>query len=77
MTFPSTTASVERSFSALKRIKTYLRATQGQVQLSNLAVISIEKDILLGMKKWSEEKFYENVTLKFTEKERRMEFMFK
>jgi hypothetical protein len=77
LTFPSTTASVERSFSALKRIKTYLRATQGQVQLSNLAVISIEKDILLGMKKWSEEKFYENVTLKFTEKERRMEFMFK
>lgn len=77
LTFTSTTATVERSFSALKRIKTYLRATQGQVRLSNLAVISIEKNILLNMKKWSEETFYESVILKFTQKERRMEFLFK
>lgn len=77
LTFPSTTASAERSFSVLKRIKTYLTATQGQVRLNNLAVMSIEKGILLEMKKWSEEKFYENVTLKFTEKERRAEFMYK
>ena len=77
LTFPSTTASAERSFSALKRIKTYLRATQGQVRLSNLALLSIEKDILIDMQKWLPEKFYENVTLKFIEKERRMEFMLK
>jgi len=29
VTIPSTTASAERSFSALKRIKTYCRSTQG------------------------------------------------
>ena len=51
LTFPSTTASAERSFSALKRIKTYLRPTQGQVRLSNLAVISTEKNLLLDIKK--------------------------
>ena len=67
LTFPSTTASAERSFSALKRIKTYLRATQGQVRLSNLALLSIEKDILIDMQKWLSENFYENVTLKFME----------
>ena len=68
LTFLPTTGTVERNFSALKRIKTYFRVTQGQVWLSNLAVISIEKNILLDMKKWSEETFYENVIYKFKQK---------
>lgn len=38
-------ASGERSFSKLKIIKTYLRNRTGQERLSNLAIISIEKDL--------------------------------
>jgi hypothetical protein len=43
LTIPVSTASVERTFSALKRIKTYSRNTTGQARLSALALISIEK----------------------------------
>jgi hypothetical protein len=32
------TATTERSFSVLKRVKTYLRATMGQERLSDLAL---------------------------------------
>jgi hypothetical protein len=34
----------ERSFSSLRRIKTYLRNTIGQERLTCLALINIEKD---------------------------------
>ena len=39
------TAECERSFSALKRINTYLRTTMSDEQLSDLAILSIEKEI--------------------------------
>ncbi|CAK6975949.1 zinc finger MYM-type protein 1 [Scomber scombrus] len=45
----STTASVERSFSALKRIKTYSRNRTGEERLSSLAVISIEAEHLVRL----------------------------
>lgn len=37
-------ASCERSFSKLKLIKTYLRSTMNQSRLTNLSILSIEKD---------------------------------
>ncbi|KAF7642049.1 hypothetical protein LDENG_00265480, partial [Lucifuga dentata] len=43
LTLPVTVASGERSFSALKLIKTYLRSTMCQEQLSDLAILSIEQ----------------------------------
>jgi len=43
LTIPTTTASCERSFSCLKRLKTYLRTTMGQERLSNLGTLQIEK----------------------------------
>jgi hAT family C-terminal dimerisation region len=43
ITIPVTSASVERSFSTLKRIKTFLRNTMSQDRLCNDSVISIEK----------------------------------
>lgn len=76
LTFPSTIASSERSFSALKRIKDYLRSTQSQNRLSSLAMLSIEKDLLIQLKKVPEE-FYTKVTENFTKKGRRLEFMYK
>ncbi|CAB3996100.1 zinc finger MYM-type 1-like [Paramuricea clavata] len=41
-----TSASVERSFSCFKRVKSYLRNTMSQGRLSSLCRISIHKDIL-------------------------------
>lgn len=40
-TIPITTASAERSFSSLKRIKTYLRTTMCDERLTDLAMLSI------------------------------------
>ncbi|XP_030749955.1 uncharacterized protein LOC115877780 [Sitophilus oryzae] len=41
-----TNCSAERSFSALKRIKTYLRSTMETERLNHLAVLHIESDLL-------------------------------
>lgn len=74
-TIPSTTASVERSFSALKRIKSYQRSTQGQERLSSLSLISIEKELLHKEKNHPE--FYDKVINEFLKQERRMDFIYK
>ncbi|KAK5648014.1 hypothetical protein RI129_002906 [Pyrocoelia pectoralis] len=49
LTLPVTVASGERSFSKLKIIKNYLRATMGQERLSDLSIISIKKDFSEGI----------------------------
>ena len=41
---PVTSCSAERSFSALRRLKTYLRSTMGQERLNNIAVLCIERE---------------------------------
>jgi hypothetical protein len=38
-------STCERSFSAMRRIKTWLRSSMVQNRFNNLAIISIEKDI--------------------------------
>lgn len=43
ITMPVSTASAERSFSAMKRIKSYLRATMGQERFSGLALMHVHK----------------------------------
>ena len=45
MTIAVNTAHCERSFSALKRIKTYLRSTMCEQRLTDLAILSIEREI--------------------------------
>ena len=40
---PAASCSAERSFSALRRFKTYLRSTMGQQRVSNIALINIER----------------------------------
>ena len=42
LTLPVSSATSERSFSALKLIKTHLRSTMCDVRLSNIAILSIE-----------------------------------
>ena len=45
LTICVSSAFCERSFSALKRIKTYLRSTMHEERLVNLAVLSVEQEI--------------------------------
>ena len=45
LTLPVSVASGERSFSALKLIKNYMRSTMGQERLTGLALTSMERDV--------------------------------
>jgi hypothetical protein len=47
-TIPVTTATCERSFSTLRRVKSYLRNTTGQERLNGLALMSIHRDVPLN-----------------------------
>ena len=42
---PVGTATWERSFSAMRRIRKYLRVTMGQIRFSNFGLLIIENDI--------------------------------
>ncbi|KAL4104854.1 hypothetical protein QTP88_020130 [Uroleucon formosanum] len=44
---PISSASCERSFSAMRRIKSWTRTTTGQEKLSDLSIIHIESDIVI------------------------------
>ena len=59
LTILVTVASTERGFSKLKIIKSYLRSTMSQERLSELAILSIENEIL-------EELEYKNLISQFT-----------
>ncbi|XP_078493239.1 52 kDa repressor of the inhibitor of the protein kinase-like [Ciona intestinalis] len=59
-TLPITTATVERSFSNLRRLKSYLRSTVVQDRLSGLALINIHSDIDIPSEKIVEEFFRKN-----------------
>lgn len=73
MTIPMTTAEAERCFSTLKRIKTFLRNTMGQERLSALAMLSIERDLIMSIPD-----FNQKVIDKFAAaKDRRVDFLFK
>ncbi|CAF1351809.1 unnamed protein product [Didymodactylos carnosus] len=48
-TLPVTTATGERSFSILKRLKTYLRSTMSEDRLNGLAMLTINSDIAIDI----------------------------
>lgn len=43
-TLPVSTATAERSFSTLKRVKTWLRTSIGQERLNDLCLLNIHRD---------------------------------
>lgn len=59
LTLPVSTASCERSFSCIKRVKTYTRTSMKENRLCGLALMSIENDIT------RDENFLDDVVLKF------------
>ena len=46
LTIPGTSASCERSFSPLKHVNNYIRCSQSEEHLSNLAFVSMNKNLL-------------------------------
>lgn len=50
LVLPATNATSERSFSALRRVKTYLRTIMTQQRLNNLMVLHIHKDLVDELK---------------------------
>ena len=44
LVMPATTAMSERSFSAMRRLKTYLRSTMGQSRLNHVMLLNINKE---------------------------------
>ena len=75
VTIPASSASAERSFSALKRIHTYLRNTQSQGRLTDLSIIAIEEELLLDLKRCSS--FYDDVLREFLKKDGRIDLVYK
>lgn len=72
-TIPTTTASVERSFSSLNRIHTYCRSTQTQKRMNNLSIISIEKELVFKLRT-NKNKFYEDVIKNLLRKRKELNF---
>ena len=46
LVMPASTATSERSFSAMRRVKTYLRSTLSQKRLKSTLILHIQKDSL-------------------------------
>ena len=45
LVIPTSTATAERSFSALRRLKTYLRATMTSIRDNSVAMLNVHKDL--------------------------------
>ena len=73
ITTPMTTAEAERCFSTLKIIKTFLRISMGQERLNALAMLSMERELVLNMRDFNEKVIDRFAALK----ERRAKFQHK
>ena len=49
LVLPATNASSERSFSAMRRVKNYLRSTMGQQRFNHLMILHVHKAITDGL----------------------------
>ena len=49
LVMPATNAVSEHSFSALKRVKTYLRSTTGEGRLNHLMLLHVHKELADGI----------------------------
>lgn len=51
LTIPTNTATCERAFSCLRRLKSYLRTSMGQERLSSLAVLQIQRSVSIDFER--------------------------
>ena len=51
LTLPVSTASAERSFSSLRRLKTWMRSRMGEERLTGLAMLNVHRDIYVSVDK--------------------------
>lgn len=72
----ATSAGVERSFSCLKRLKTYARNTIGQDRLMSLAIIALERRILKSLRE-NPQWYEKTIDIFAAQTNRRMDFTFK
>lgn len=75
LTIPATSASAERSFSALRRVKNYLRNSQSDERLSRLSLLNIESQLLDSM--MTKPSFFNDVIDVYARKPRRIALNFK
>lgn len=69
---PVSTATIERSFSTLRRVKTWLRSNMNECRLSGLSMLSVHRTKIEEMK----DEFIDNVISEFAKNDRRMLFLF-
>lgn len=73
LTLPATTCTIERSFSTMRRVKTWLRSTMADDRLSGLCMLSVHREKVNAKKS----EFMERVVDEFGRDHRRLQFLFK
>ena len=73
LTLLATTCTVERSFSTLRRVKTWLRTTMSDDRLSGLCLMSVHRSQINSVKK----SFMQKVIDKFGKDPHKLHFLFK
>lgn len=72
LTLPATSCTVERSFSTLRRVKTWLRSTMSDKRLSGLCMLSVHRDKVNSQKTELMNRVIDN----FGRDPRRLQFLF-
>jgi hypothetical protein len=73
LTLPATTCTIERSFSTMRRVKTWLRATMADDRLSGLCMLSVHREKINANKA----EFMEKVVDEFGRDHIRLQFLFR
>ncbi|XP_031341628.1 zinc finger MYM-type protein 1-like [Photinus pyralis] len=73
ITLPPTTCTIERSFSTLRQVKTWIRSSMANSRLSGLCLMSVHRDLI----QQSKDAFIEKSIDLFAMEQRRMQFLFK
>ena len=72
MALPVSPCTVERSFSTLRRVKTWLRSTMTEDRLNGLCMMSVHREKIHT----SKQQFIERVVTEFGRESRRLQFLF-
>lgn len=72
LSLPTTSCTVERSFSTLRRVKTWLRSTMVGNRLDGFCMMTVHRDIISNMK----EEYFIRILNRFALEKRRLQFLF-